>query len=366
VPTLRVLVGMSGGVDSSVAAALLLHAGFRVTGVTMRTWEGEEPACEPASHGCYGPGEAAKLHAARRVAEQLGIDHHELNLAEDFREHVLGYFRAEYLAGRTPNPCVRCNAAIKFGQLLARAMASGIGFDRFATGHYARVEHDAASGRYLLRKGCDTAKDQSYFLCRLTQDQLAACLFPLGHLKKASVRRVARDLDLGLADSRESQDFARGGHSALLGAPARPGPILDLSGNVLGQHQGVHHYTVGQRRGLGIPGPEPLYVIAIDADRAALIVGPQRDLYVRELIATDLNWIACAQLDRPRELLVRIRYRHCEAPARVSPSAGGGARVRFQEPQRAVTPGQTVVFYEDDLLVGGGTIASAPRSHSGG
>ncbi len=353
----QVVVGMSGGVDSSVAAALLLRDGHRVTGITMRTWGGAEPDREVRRHGCYGPGEEQEIRQAREVASRIGIEHRVLDLTRDYRQYVLDYFRDEYLAGRTPNPCVRCNRTVKFGALLSRARASGLAFERFATGHYAQVARDEESDRYLLRKGRDRDKDQSYFLSALTQEQLALCLFPLGTHTKARVRRMAGEFGLGLEARAESQDFADGGPGTLFGTEPRPGPILDQQGGVVGQHRGIHRYTVGQRRGLGVAHPEPLYVLAIDAKKNSLVVGPREAVLGRTLIARDLNWIAIPPPEEPLTLSARVRYRHAEAPADVVPLPGGEVRVRFREPQLAITPGQTVVFYDGDLVVGAGTIA---------
>ena len=353
----RALVGMSGGVDSSVAAALLLEHGWAVTGVTMTLWDG--PAAAPAEGvvrgACYGPGEADDVNAARAACSVLGIPFRTLDLAADYRREVLDYVRDEYRAGRTPNPCVRCNRVIKFGGLVEAARRAGLEFDAFATGHYARVQCDASTGRYLLKKGLDAAKDQSYFLHRLTQEQLAGVIFPLGDWTKEKVRERARALGLPVAERPESQDFLEEGAAELRGGMAGPGPILDRSGRILGEHAGIGHYTVGQRKGLRIGAAEPLYILAIDAGRNAVIVGPRSALGAPGLTASDMNWIAVPSLEAPRRAACRIRYRHREAPALLTPQ-GSAVLVQFDEPQPAVTPGQSAVFYDGDIVLGGGVI----------
>jgi tRNA-specific 2-thiouridylase len=360
---ITVAVGMSGGMDSSVAALRLVRQGYRVIGLTMQTWDGSIPL-SGGHPGCYGPGEADDLASARRQAERLGIPHHVVPLADEFKAEVLAYVRREYGAGRTPNPCVRCNRRVKFGALLDRARALGVAFERFATGHYARVVPAPLPGRCRLLRGSDPAKDQSYFLAQLTQEQLRTALFPVGDCTKAEVREIARGAGwTDLVEKPESQDFLEGaGYRALFReAPAPPGPIYDLDGRRLGEHTGIVHYTVGQRKGLGIGGArEPLYVIRIDAEANALVVGPYRALLRRRLRAADVNWIL---LDGPPaapiRVQARIRQQHRPADASLWAEAeSGGARmiVEFDEPQAAITPGQAVVFYQGDDVVGGGII----------
>ncbi len=350
-----VIVGMSGGVDSSVAAVLLKDQGYAVTGVTMKTWAGADGAAPGRRHGCYGPGEAADIADARRVAQQVGIPLHVIDLAQEYESEVLGYYRAEYRAGRTPNPCLKCNRAVKFDALWRKVRQAGLAFDCFATGHYARVEFDTARQRYLLKKGVDARKDQSYFLCLLTQEQLSRCLFPLGGYRKAEVREIARRLDLEVADKYESQDFADGGF--LPAVPASPpGPILDSMGNIIGEHRGIAHYTIGQRKGLGISTAEPVYVVDINPADNTITVGSRQDLDSDELIAGGLNWIAVPALKRPIKASTRIRYRHQEAEALLTPRSDGSVYVKFTRPQPAITPGQAVVFYDGDLVIGGGII----------
>ena len=357
----KVAVAMSGGVDSSVAAALLKEKGYEVIGVTMKVWDGETLPANGTRHACYGPGEEEDLEDARKVAQVLGIPLNIFDLRQEYKIEVLDYFCHEYLSGRTPNPCIRCNRRVKFDALLEKARDTGIEFDYFATGHYARVEHDESRSRYLLKKAKDMAKDQSYFLFALSQEQLSNSLFPLGNHTKEEVRKMARDLELGIDDKPESQDFFAGDYSSLLGKVARPGPILNKEGEILGEHRGIPFYTIGQRKGLGISSKEPLYVTAIDQGKNVIVVGPKEEVYGDELVAMELNWIAIQELSRPVDLKAKIRYLHKEAEAMVIPLDEDKVHVKFKEPQMAITPGQAVVFYDDDTVIGGGTIERAGR-----
>jgi len=366
---------MSGGVDSTMAACLLKRQGFDVVGVTMQIWDGSVviPAEERRS-GCYGPGEAQDLEELRALTTRLGIRHVIIPLATEYRQWVLDYFRREYLAGRTPNPCVMCNWKLKFGLLLDKARAAGLVFDRFATGHYVRVECNtapacnAAPARYVLKRGLDTEKDQSYFLYHLTQDQLRNLMFPLGALKKTAVKALARELGLEhLAERPESQDFIECKHyGALFNADSiRPGPIVDRAGRVLGEHKGIIYYTIGQRKGLGLGGTKaPLYVVRIDGSANTITVAPYEDLFADRLRAADVNWIAFdvlrapVRMRTPLRVKAKIRQQHKEADAIVTPNDpdGHAVTVVFDQPQMAIAPGQAVVFYQDDLVLGGGTI----------
>jgi tRNA-specific 2-thiouridylase len=354
---MKVAVGMSGGVDSSVASLLLLRAGHEVSGVLMKLWPGPE-APSPAKSACYGPDEAGDIRAAEDVCARLGIRLRVIDCSKDYEEIVLRYVREGYAAGTTPNPCVRCNQLVKFGLLPEIARASGLLFDRFATGHYARVEWDGPRGRFLLKRAADAAKDQSYFLYRLGQAQLAAVLFPLGELTKARVREIAREADLPVHDRKESQDFYGGDLGDIVGPGAGDGDIVDRDGRVLGRHRGVSHYTIGQRKGLGIASPVPLYVVGIDAARNRLVVGPEGETLRRTAVVHDCVWGMFETLAGPAEVLVKVRSGGRLVPAVISPLAGG-CRVDFAEPVSAVAPGQSAVFYDGETVAGGGVIASA-------
>lgn len=356
-----VAVAMSGGVDSAVAAALLVRQGVPVVGITLRVWPSLRPAAPEARFDrCCSP---AAVEDARAVAAALSIPHYVLNYEAEFDREVIQYFTGAYLGGETPNPCVACNARLKFGSLLVRAQ--GWGVRRVATGHYARVEHDAGTGRYLLRRAADPRKDQSYFLYNLTQAQLAAALFPVGQLRKEETRRLAAELGLPVASKPDSQEicFVPGDYRAYLreraGEAIRPGAIRDTGGTLRGQHQGLAFYTVGQRRGLGLAAREPLYVIDLDPATNEVIVGEDKDLWTREVEVGRVNLIAVAEMTGPQRVRAKIRYAAAAAAATAHPAGPDRLRLRFDEPQRAVAPGQAAVFYDEadpDLVVGGGTI----------
>ena len=357
---MKVVVAMSGGVDSSVTAALLKEEGYEVIGATMQIWPSNELADEAERFGgCCGLGAVAD---AKRVAHKLGITHYVMNFRDLFAEKVIANFCREYSLGRTPNPCIRCNEYIKFDALLTRA--EELDADFVATGHYARLERDEVSGRYLLKKGVDRSKDQSYVLYVMTQNQLRHALMPLGGFTKERVRQVAGELGLPVADKAESQEICfipDGDYTRFLKEympqAAKPGPIMDREGKTLGEHRGILFYTIGQRKGLGISAREPLYVVAIDRERNAIIVGTKREVYGDELIAANLNWIAIESLEQPLQLKAKIRYRHREVAAVITPVLSEDrVHVRFKQPQMAMTPGQAIVFYHKDTVVGGGTI----------
>jgi tRNA-specific 2-thiouridylase len=352
----RVVVGMSGGVDSSVAALLLRDAGHEVHGVTMKIYSGK-PAEGPVPDSCYGPGEPLDIQEAAGVCARLGIPHTVVDLSREYREQVLDYARDEYRGGRTPNPCVLCNGRVKFGLLLERLASEGMEFDHFATGHYCRVARIPDTGRYAIRAAENHRKDQSYFLCMLTQSQLSRVTFPLGEMTKPQVREIAKKAGLANHARAESQDFVAGGYRAVLEEPDKPGPIVDQAGAVIGEHRGVWGYTVGQRKGLGVGGGEPLYVTRLDAGSNTVVAGPERTLYRQELVARDVNWASMDEPAEPVRLDVKIRYRNPAVPAVVAPRADGSVRVTFDEPQRAIARGQWAVFYSGDILVGGGVIA---------
>ncbi|MFH1349596.1 MAG: tRNA 2-thiouridine(34) synthase MnmA [Pseudomonadota bacterium] len=355
----KVAVGLSGGVDSSVAAALLRQKGYDVIGLTMEIFDGSIAVKDSEAHACYGPGEKEDLDRAASICKKLGIPFHVVDLKREYKSHVIKYFRDEYLGGRTPNPCVVCNDRLKFGFLLEKAKEAGVDFEFFATGHYARIEK--SEDRFLLKKAVDSSKDQSYFLYTLTPERLSRLFFPLGSYQKRHVRELARFFSLETADRPESQDFVAGGDYACFFTKeeVKEGNIVDVTGKNLGKHRGITHYTVGQRRGLGIAADRPLYVISIDAQNNQIIVGERQNLFSKGLIASKPNLIAIDRLDRPYNVKAKIRLQHREADATVLPHENGKAKILFDEPQLAVSPGQSVVLYSDDIVLGGGIIEQA-------
>ncbi|MBC9785639.1 tRNA 2-thiouridine(34) synthase MnmA [Heliobacterium chlorum] len=353
-----VVVAMSGGVDSSVTAALLLEKGYNVIGVTLQIWPKDAP--EGAEGGCCS---LSAVEDARRVAFTLGIPHYVMNFRDYFEEEVINYFGQEYLAGQTPNPCIRCNRVIKFEGLLQKSLA--LGADKVATGHYARIEYDADRQRYRLGQAKDAKKDQSYVLFNMTQEQLSRTMFPLGGFTKPEIREMARGYNLAVASKPDSQeicfipdnDYRRFLQERYPENRFAPGPFVDTSGNVIGTHQGLPFYTVGQRKGLGQAFGYPAYVVGLDVARNAVIIGRDEDVFSRRLLAGDLNWIEVEHLTAPMEVQAKIRYSAPVAKAIIRPTEEGDqVIVEFEEKQRAITPGQAVVFYQGDWVVGGGTI----------
>jgi tRNA-specific 2-thiouridylase len=359
----RVAVGLSGGVDSAVTAALLAEQGYEVLGITMKIWSGAISVPEGSKQACYGPDEAEDVEACEKLCASLGIQYLAIDLAKEYEELVLEYFRREYRAGRTPNPCIICNSELKFGFLVERAQALGLDFELFATGHYARIAIDE-EGRTRLRTALDAAKDQSYFLYRLGPETLSRVLFPLGELSKGEVRGIARRLGLEAAEKAESQDFIAGGDYSPLFAERPPagGDIVDAEGRILGRHRGLPYYTIGQRRGLGIGAgiegnAEPLYVLALDSASNRVIVGPNRGLFTDGLLASDFRLYGTRGEGPPFRGLAKIRQNSRPAPSSFEPGADGSCVVRFDESQRALAPGQSVVLYDEEgFVLGGGII----------
>ncbi|MCX7856616.1 MAG: tRNA 2-thiouridine(34) synthase MnmA [Deltaproteobacteria bacterium] len=354
---MKIVVGLSGGFDSFMACYILVTKGHDVTGVTMKLWDGDL-SCKTKKNACYGPDEEDIEHA-KKITEMLSIPHHVIDLSKEYKEYVLRYFIMEYASGKTPNPCVVCNSKIKFGFLLERIRSLGIHFDYFATGHYARIEYDSEKGRYLLKRGLDIHKDQSYFLYRLTQDQLKQILFPLGRFCKKELKTLAMAKGFhDIAKRPESQDFFCSDYSIILKDQVKPGNILDLDGKVIGTHKGICHYTIGQRRYLNLAGlKEPFYVIKINAEKNEIVAGPKRYLLKRFLLAKDLNWIVPIEEIKEKRLYAQIRYKTKPAECKVS-QRENGVLVEFLSPQEGIAPGQSVVFYDGDILVGGGVIDS--------
>jgi tRNA-specific 2-thiouridylase len=366
---MKIAVAMSGGVDSSAAAAILKEQGHELVGFTMQLWN-QRRGISVDENGEPRPSRCCSLddvYDARRVAEELGFPFYVLNLEKEFERDVVQPFVDSYLNGETPIPCVACNSRLKFASL--DKLAASLGCEKVATGHYARVDFDEATHRYRLLRGRDPRKDQSYFLWELTQDQLSRALFPLGELTKNDARQAARDNDLAVAEKKESQEicFVPDGNYAgfidrYLEAEQQKnrlpadGEIVTSSGKVIGTHSGIHRYTVGQRRGIGIADARPLYVLGVHPSTDRVIVGYDDELLGDEFTAAGVNWIAIESPTEPVRAEVRIRYRHTAAPATITPLSEGRARVKFDIPQRAITPGQATVFYRGDEVVGGGWI----------
>jgi len=353
-----ILVGLSGGVDSAATAVLLKEQGYRVIGATMIIWDPSLPVPkgEHQKNACLSP-EKEDLSEIEAIVKTLNIDFVKVDCRQAYKEAVLDNFRLEYSCGRTPNPCVLCNSLIKFGVLPSAAEKQGIKFDKFATGHYARVEYDEKTGKFLLKKATDASRDQSYFLHRLTQTQLARVLFPLGDKTKPEIREKAREAGLIVADKEDSMDFYCGDYNDLLRFPNREGDMVTLDGKVIGKHLGIWNYTIGKRKGLGLSGfAEPMYVVKIDAEKNQVIIGPKSALYSNALRAENVSWVAGEPPAENFECEIKIRNLHVPAKARVQVEKDGTFTAQFETPQISVTAGQSAVLYDGDIVLGGGII----------
>jgi len=340
---MKIAVGISGGVDSSVAAYLLKQKGHDIVGIWMNLF-----------------GDIQNSEEAEKVADYLGIELYKIDLKKEYNEIVISYIKKEYSKGKTPNPCVMCNRGVKFGLFLEKAMSMGIEFDYFATGHYAIIEKDKKSGRYLLKKGVYSGKDQAYFLSMLSQTQLSSILFPLGGKKKSDVRKIAEDAGLFTSISRESQDLCSGDYRDFIDTTLGPGKFVDALGNILGQHKGLENYTIGQRRGLGISSNTlPYYVTGIKVESNEVILGFDNDLLNKGMVVSSCNWVSVEFPEFPLSIDAKIRYRDNGAPAIVTQIENDRFNVEFKEERRAVTPGQIAVFYDGEMVVGAGIIEKA-------
>ncbi len=349
-------MGLSGGVDSSVAAYLLKQQGYNVIGVTMAIWDGQYKST--GKHACYGSDEEEEIREAREIARVLDIPYHVFDCSAEYKESVLQYFKSEYIAGRTPNPCIKCNQLIKFGLLPAMTEKAGISFDYFATGHYARMEWNDDRQRFTMLKGVDPKKDQTYFIYRLNQEQLSKAMLPIGGYNKTEIKEIARKAGIPGYDKGESQDFYSGDYKDLLDVDENPGNIVDTSGKILGHHKGIWNYTIGQRKGLGIAYSEPLYVISLDKEANTVIVGTRDESFSTTFIVNDLNWISIESLEKQMECTAKIRSAQTEREALIESAGEGEVKVTFFHPNDAITPGQSAVFYEGEFVLGGGVIKS--------
>ena len=353
---MKILVGLSGGVDSSVTALLLKQQGHEVVGATMSIW-GKNGVAVKSGHknACYGPDEKEDIEEAKRIAKQLDIPYYVFDCAEQYEKIVLENFKSEYIQGHTPNPCVWCNALIKFGVLPHLAKENGIEFDKFATGHYARIEEN--NGIFYLKRGIAENKDQSYFLYRLKQEQLKNILLPLGNYTKSEIRTIAKENNLLTAEKPDSQDFYGGDYNELLGISDIEGNIVDTQGKVLGKHRGIWNYTIGQRKGLGVSSTEPLYVLSLNKDTNEVVVGFADKTFKKSLIANNMNWIGGTVPDKKFYAQVKIRSTQLPVDAEVIP-LDDGIKIVFDDLQKSIAIGQSAVIYDKEIVLGGGIIKS--------
>jgi tRNA-uridine 2-sulfurtransferase len=352
-----IAVGMSGGVDSSVAALLLKEQGHNVIGITMSIWDGEHSS-NSKKNACYGPDEIEDIDEARSVSRTLGIPFHVIDCSKKYKNIVLDNFRNEYLSARTPNPCIVCNHKIKFGALLETAKESGLQFDYFATGHYAKVEFNQESGRFVLKKAKDKKKDQSYFLYRLSQEQLSKSVFPLSGLTKDEVRNIARKNFIHVSDKQDSQDFYQGDYKELLNVNDTEGYIISSDNKVIGKHKGFWNYTPGQRKGLNISYPEPLYVLKLIPETNTVVVGLKEEMQCSSFIVNRLNWISCEKPQNIFEASIKLRSSHQELKATIETAGVDELKITINDFKESISPGQSAVLYDCDTVIGGGIIDS--------